>query len=89
MAEATPGNGGRRDLLRDVLRQTRPEHDFNQSSDFVGDGLLDSFDVVTVVAALEERLGIVIDGADVTPESFRSLDSLERLLERATGKEAS
>ena len=65
-----------------ILNQIRPEHDFEESENFISDGLLDSFDIVTLVAELEENFGISIDGEDVTPENFSSLDALERLLER-------
>jgi len=70
------------DKLLALLAEIRPEHDFTGSSDFIEDGLLDSFDIVTLVAALEETYSISIDGEDVTPENFRNLESLELFLER-------
>ena len=48
--------------------------------DRMGDeGLLDSYDIVTFVAEAEERLGIIIDGENVLPKYFRSLDDLTSL----------
>ena len=38
-----------------ILSEIRPEFDFTQSSDFIADGYLDSFDIVALVSALEEN----------------------------------
>ena len=64
-----------------ILQELRPEHDFTDSEDFISDGLLDSFDIVTLVAEMEERFSIYIDGEDVTPENFMNLKTLEQFLQ--------
>jgi acyl carrier protein len=68
--------------LIDVLKATRPEADFAGSKDFIEDGLLDSFDVVTVVAALDNAYGISINGVDIVPENFKSLEAITALLRK-------
>ncbi len=68
--------------LVSILKNIRPEHDFLESDNFIADGLLDSFDIVTLVAALDEHYGISILGDDVTPENFRNVETLVRLLHR-------
>jgi acyl carrier protein len=68
--------------LNDLLKATRPESDFAGSKDFIEDGLLDSFDVVTVVSALDKTYGISINGADIVPENFKSLDAIAALLRK-------
>ena len=40
-----------------ILKTIRPEADFSQSKNFIEDGLLDSFDVVTLVATLDKNYG--------------------------------
>ena len=70
-----------------TLLSIRPEADFKASRDFGGDGLLDSFDVVTLVAALDKAYGISIDGADIVPENFTNLEAIVALL-RKNGIEA-
>ena len=65
-----------------ILQELRPEFDFTASSDFLADGMLDSFDVVALVAALDERYAISIDGADIVPENFRNLQAIETLLRK-------
>ena len=65
-----------------ILEEIRPEHDFTESIDFISDGLLDSFDIVTLVTEFEKRFNISIDGAHVTPENFNNLEALEKFLQR-------
>ena len=43
---------------------------------------IDSFAVVGLVAALEERFGITIDDADISLQSFETVGSLAQLVER-------
>jgi len=69
------------DLLA-ILKEIRPEHDFMKSTHFIEEGLLDSFDIVTLVAELEKQFDISIDGEDVTPENFKNLEILESFVQR-------
>lgn len=59
-----------------MLKDIRPEYDFTASADFIGDGLLDSFDMVTFVSELEDSFGIVIDGLDIVPENFATVETI-------------
>ena len=63
-----------------ILSELRPEFDFSQSDDFIEEGMLDSFDVITLVTTLDEKFGISIDGVDVLPENFSSVEKIETLL---------
>jgi len=65
-----------------ILKTIRPEVDFSASQDFIGDGLLDSFDVVTLVSALDKHFAISIQGVDIMPENFRDLTTIEALLRK-------
>jgi len=63
-----------------------PEHDFSKSRDFIADGLLDSFDIVNLVLELEQKFRIVIDGEDIKPDNFLSVERLSLLVERCLGR---
>ena len=66
-----------------VLNDLRPEFDFAQEGvNFIEEGMLDSFDVVSLVDALDTEFNIVIDGIDIVPENFSSLDSIIELLKK-------
>ena len=65
-----------------ILNDLRPEFDFSQAVNFVEEGMLDSFDVINLVTTLDEEFGLSIDGTDVLPENFSSIDAIERLLKK-------
>jgi acyl carrier protein len=44
--------------------------------------MLDSFDVVTLVAALDQAFSISIEGTEIVPENFRNTDAIRALLEK-------
>jgi acyl carrier protein len=66
--------------VSEILHEIRPEFDFTTSVDFLADGMLDSFDMVTLVAALDKNYGISIQGTDIVPENFKNLDAIQNLL---------
>jgi acyl carrier protein len=66
--------------IADILKEIRPEFDFTTSTDFMADGMLDSFDMVTLVAALDKTYGISINGVEIVPENFKNLKAIETLL---------
>ncbi len=45
-----------------ILNEIRPEFDFAGSNDFFEEGMLDSFDLVTLVATLDKTFNISIKG---------------------------
>ena len=65
-----------------ILNGLRPEFDFNEPVNFIEEGMLDSFDVINLVNELDSTGGISIDGVDVLPENFSSLESIIGLLKK-------
>ncbi len=64
-----------------ILTELRPEFDFTQEGvDFIEEGMLDSFDLVTLVSELDNTFGISIDGVDILPENFSSVEAIAALL---------
>ena len=68
-----------------MLTELRPEFDFEESKDFVMDGLLDSFDIVSLTNMLEEKYGITIDGLDIVPENYASVEAIAGLVKKSGG----
>jgi acyl carrier protein len=66
-----------------ILKDLRPEFDFSQEVNFIEEGMLDSFDLVSLVTDLESKFGVVIDGMDIVPENFSSLDAIEALVNKS------
>lgn len=69
--------------IYEILKDLRPEFDFEESENFVEDGYLDSFDIVSIISILEEKYGIKIDGLDVIPENFESIESIMSLISKS------
>lgn len=66
-----------------ILTDIRPEFDFtDESLNFIEEGMLDSFDIVSLVDALDTEFNIVIDGVDILPENFSSIGAICKLLEK-------
>lgn len=70
-----------------ILTELRPEFDFTQEGvNFIEEGMLDSFDMVNLVSELDSTFGISIDGVDILPENFATVDSIEQLLKKNGAK---
>ena len=65
-----------------ILSEIRPEYDFSQDLNFIEEGMLDSLDIVTLVTGLDEKFSISIDGNDIIPENFSSLELIVNLLKK-------
>ena len=67
------------------MQSIRPEFNFHESANFVEDGYLDSFDVVSLVSELEASFGIFIDALDILPENFSSVQSIANVIQKSGG----
>ena len=65
-----------------ILSGLRPEFDFTMDVNFIEEGILDSFDVINLVTALDSEFVISIDGTDVLPENFSSVNAIVMLLKK-------
>lgn len=72
--------------INNILSDIRPEFDFSKETDFIEQGMLDSFDMVSLVSTLDEEFGISIDGLDILPENFSSVESIITLLKKSGAK---
>lgn len=71
--------------ILELLSELRPEFDFSESNDFIEDGYLDSFDIVSLVSELETEYGCLIEGMDVRSENFCSVKAIEQLVKKSGG----
>ena len=71
-----------REILGDVLQLGERADSLTETSALFGSiPEFDSMAVVTVVAALEERFGIIVDDDDITAEVFESVGSLAQFVD--------
>lgn len=71
--------------IMEMLTELRPEFDFSDSDDFIMDGLLDSFDIISLTSMIEEKYKISIDGLDIVPENYSSVKSILELIKKSGG----
>ncbi len=72
-----------KNIIVEILTELRPEFVFTEDVDFIEEGMLDSFDVVSLVDELEEKFDIKIEGVDVIPENFSTIESIIALLKKS------
>ncbi len=65
-----------------ILAELRPEFDFSEDVNFIEEGMLDSFDIVSLIDAIEETFGVSISGLDVLPENFETLEAIENTIRK-------
>lgn len=71
-----------KEKIVDILKEIRPEFEFDGVDDFFAEGMLDSFDLMTLVSMLDDEFAIKIDGTDILPENFMNVDAIGMLVER-------
>jgi acyl carrier protein len=68
--------------LMEVLEDLRPDVDFENETGLIANGILDSFDIVSLVTALNDAFDIEIKPNDLVPENFNSAKAILALVER-------
>ncbi len=75
-----------KEKILEILQDLRPELDFTESNDFIGDGYLDSFEMIGLVSALDKEFGISILGEDIIPENFANIESIINVVNKYISK---
>ena len=64
----------------EILQDVKPEIDFAVEKGLIDDGLLDSFDIISIVNVLNEAFDIEITVAELLPENFNSAEAIWALV---------
>lgn len=70
-----------REQILEILMDLRPDIDFENEKNLIDDHILESFDIVSLVAGLEDEFDIKIRPKNLIAENFNSLDALTDLVE--------
>ena len=65
-----------------ILEELRPDVDFENETGLIDNGILDSFDIVSLVGELNEAFDIEIKPTDLVPENFNSASAILALVEK-------
>lgn len=71
-----------REKLLEILQDLRPDVDFETEKRLVSQGILESFDIVALIAELSEAFELDFNPQEVVAENFDSLDALVKMIER-------
>ena len=68
--------------LMEILSNLHPDIDFETEERLVDDKILDSFDIVSLIAEINEAYDIAITAKDILPENFNSAKALYALIQK-------
>ena len=71
-----------REKLREVLTEVCPGVEFEGAAALIDDGVLESLDIVMIVAELNGVFQVEITVDDLLPENFNSVDAMLALIQR-------
>lgn len=75
-----------KETIISILQNIRPEADYTKSSNYIDDGLLDSFDLVALISDIEDTLNIQIPITEVKQSNFANIDTIISLIEKVQSK---
>ena len=70
------------DELMNILQELHPDIDFETCDTLIDDQILDSIDIVSLVAEISDAFDVVIPAEELVPENFNSAQALWELIQR-------
>lgn len=68
--------------LLEILSEVRPDVDFENENGLVDNGILDSLNIMEIVAEIGDAFDITLSPADIVPENFNSAKALWSMIQR-------
>lgn len=69
-----------------ILSEIRPDVDFVNEKSLIDDGILDSFDVVSIISELDDAFDVQIRISELDPDNFNSVESIWKLIQQLKSK---
>jgi acyl carrier protein len=73
------------DTIYEILEELHPEYDFRSNNGIIEEGILDSFDLISLVTMVEEKFDVMIDALDILPENFCSVEVIANVIRKNGG----
>ena len=67
--------------LLEILSEIKEDVDFASCTTLVDDGILDSFDILQIIAALNDEYDISIPASEIMPQNFNSAEALYQMVQ--------
>ena len=68
--------------LLNILNEIHPDVGFDTCTTLIDDQILDSFDIVTLVAEIDAEFDVQIPAEELIPENFNSAKALYALIQK-------
>jgi len=68
------------DTLLEILQEMHDDIDFATHTTLIDDGVIDSFDIITLIAEVDDRIGVTIPPEELIPENFNSYKAISALI---------
>jgi len=68
--------------LLEILNEVNADVDFENCESLIDDGILDSFDIVSIVGELNDAFDVEISPVDIIPKNFNSAKAMWAMIER-------
>jgi len=68
--------------LLEILNEVNADVDFENCDSLIDDGILDSFDIVSIVGELNDAFDVEISPVDIIPKNFNSAKAMWSMIER-------
>lgn len=65
-----------------ILKDIRPDIEFNNETNLITSGLLDSLDIIRLISEIEAVLNVSIPGEDIVPENLETIKCIEELIKK-------
>lgn len=72
--------------LLEILKGIRPDVDFENETALIDDGILDSFDVVSIISELDNEFDVQVRITELDPENFNSVEAIWQLVQDLKAK---
>lgn len=69
------------ELLK-ILNDVKPGVDYENETDLIEHGVLDSITMVTLVLQLSDEFDVDITPVDITPENFKTVQTIYDMIKR-------
>ncbi|PAF43771.1 acyl carrier protein [Helicobacter sp. 11S03491-1] len=69
--------------IKQIICELRVDIEPAEDTQFIEDGIFDSFDIVSLVASLDKEFQISIDGSKITPHYFNTIADIAKLVEES------
>ena len=67
--------------LLEILKSIRPDVDFENETELIDEGILDSFDVVSIISEIDDKFDVQIRINELDPENFNSAKAIYNLIQ--------